>query len=73
MGQLYLVPQRKGCRTYVRNDFLTENVPNGAIEDGLFKFYNRTIPMNEKIIVANSGTHYNCSKANYDENYMFES
>lgn len=63
MAQLYLVPQTKGCRNYVRNDFLTENVPNSTIKDDLFKFYNRTIPMNEKIIVANSGAHYNWLKS----------
>ena len=62
MGQLYRVPQKKGCRTYLRNDFLTDTKPNNTTPN-LVRFFNITIPRNVNVVVANSGGHYSWLKA----------
>lgn len=74
MAQLYLVPQQRGCRTYVRNDFLTEVVPAGdnTSQPNLISFYDRTVPPNISVVVANSGSHYNWLKAGsfFEKSYV---
>ena len=63
MGQLYRVPQEKGCRTYRRNNFLTAVAPKNNTTPKLVRFFNVTIPRNVNVVVANSGGHYSWLKA----------